>query len=306
MKSKFEVVTRPAPSRLKLSATAGDAGLTLVAFLIARGGISAADASAAIVRGGAFLRGKREKDPQAPVQKGDRVEVQLRAPGPPSPLGRERILHLDEQVVAIDKPAGVSAQEDRAGGDALPELCTALLGAPAYLVHRLDRGTTGVTLLARTRSAHAFLLEEFRERRVRKEYRALVLQAPREGVVDLALGPDPRGQGLRRVDPLGDPSRTRFAVLEKLRRGALVACFPETGRTHQIRVHLRELGAPLLGDTRYGGAAQVSREDGARLQVSRPLLHALSVELRHPSGGKLGVRAPEPADFAEATQWLRS
>ena len=299
------MVNRPAPSRLKLSATRADAGLTLVAFLIARGGISEADASAAVVRGGAFVRGRREKDPQAQIAAGDRVEVQLRAPAPPSPLARDRILHLDHEVVAIDKPAGLSAQEDRAGGDALPELVAALLGSKALLVHRLDRGTTGVTLLARTERAHAFLLEEFRERRVRKEYRALVLQAPREGVVDLALGADPRAQGLRRVDPLGDPSRTRFAVLEKLRHGALVACFPETGRTHQIRVHLRELGTPLLGDTRYGGAAQVTRADGARLQVLRPLLHARSLELRHPNGGRLAVQAPEPADFTAALSWLR-
>ena len=239
------------------------------------------------------------------MRAGDRVEVRLRTPQPPAPLGRERILHLDEQVVAIDKPAGVSAQEDRAGGDALPELCEALLGSKVFLVHRLDRGTTGVTLLARTQRAHAFLLEEFRERRARKEYRALVAQAPPEGVVDLALGPDPRTPGLRRVDPLGDPSRTRFAVLERLRQGALIACFPETGRTHQIRVHLRELGTPLLGDTRYGGAAQVTRADGARLELPRPLLHARSIELRHPDGGKLAVEAPEPRDFAGAVAWLR-
>ncbi len=296
---------KPAPSRLKLSATRTDAGLSLAAFLVVRGGISEADARVAIVRGGAFLRGKREKDPQAQVRQGDRVEVQLRASQPPAALSRERILHLDEQVLAIDKPAGVTAQEDRAGGDALPELCAALLGSPVFLVHRLDRGTTGVTLLARTQRAHAFLLEEFRERRARKEYRALTALAPRDGVVDLALGPDPRAQGLRRVDPLGDPSRTRFNVLEKLRHGALVACFPETGRTHQIRVHLRELGTPLLGDTRYGGAAQLTREDGARLELLRPLLHARSLELRHPDGGKLAVEAPEPADFADATAWLR-
>ena len=298
-------MSRPPPSRLKLSARRGDAGLPLVAFLVARGGISEADARAAVLRGGAFLCGRRERDPQAKVAEGDLVEVQLRAPGPPARLGRERILHLDDQVVAIDKPSGVTAQEDRAGGDALPELCAALLASEVFLVHRLDRGTTGVTVLARTQRAHAFLLAEFRERRARKEYRALVERPPREGVVDLALGPDPRAPNLRRVDPAGDEARTRFAVLERLRHGALVACFPETGRTHQIRVHLRELGSPLLGDTRYGGAAQVTREDGARLEILRPLLHARSLELRHPDGGLLAVEAPEPDDFKTAAAWLR-
>ena len=161
------------PTRLRLSAQRDDAGLTLLAFVVARGGISESDAREAIVRGGAFLRGKREKSLEAQVNAGDRVEVQLRARAAPAPLGQESILHLDKHLLAVNKPAGVTAQEDRAGGDALPELCEALLGEKLYLVHRLDRGTTGVTLLARTPGAHAFLLQEFRERRARKEYRAL-------------------------------------------------------------------------------------------------------------------------------------
>ena len=130
--------------------------------------------------------------------------------------------------------------------------------------------------------------------------------APREGVVDLALGPDPRTPGMRRADPQGDASRTRVAVVEKLPHGALVACFPETGRTHQIRVHLQSLGAPLLGDTRYGGLAQISRADGARLDCVRPMLHARSLELRHPRGGTLALAAPEPADFEAALAWMRA
>src|SRR5207248_8659796 len=132
-----------------------------------------------------------------------------------SPVGKDRILHLDAEVVAIDKPAGVAAQEDLAGGDTLPQLCSALLRemgekeTQALLVHRLDRGTTGVTLLARTRRAQGALLEEFREHRPRKEYRALVAGAPRQASGEITT-------------PLeGRPARTAWEVVERFDRATL-------------------------------------------------------------------------------------
>jgi 23S rRNA pseudouridine1911/1915/1917 synthase len=297
-----------------LAATAADAGLLFSAFIAARGGISEDDARAAIERGGAFLRGRRERHPSAQIRTGDLVEVSLRPPEAAPALGREHILHLDGNVIAINKPAFVSAQEDRQGGDALPELCTALLAAlgerstKALLVHRLDRGTTGVTLLARTRKSQAFLLEQFRERAVKKEYRALAAGQPAgdEGEVALALGADPRATNLRMVDPAGDPALTRWRVLERLPGAVLVAAFPETGRTHQIRVHLRALGTPLLGDPRYGGPQHVTRSDGTRLELERPMLHARALEVPHPRNGILKVQAPEPADFERALAFLRA
>ena len=86
---------------------------------------------------------------------------------------------------------------------------------------------------------------------------------------------------------------------------ALIAAFPETGRTHQVRVHLASLGCPLVGDARYGGPRALTRKDGARLEAVRPLLHALAVRLPHPAGGELSVRAPEPADLLAACAFLR-
>ena len=139
----------------------------LLPFVARRAGVTEELAKAAIERGGAFLRGRRERDPEARIRKGDRVEVSLRAE-PKTALGRDRLLYLDEWVVAIDKPEGVAAQEDLEGGAALPDLCSELLGslgekqARVFLVHRLDRGTTGVTVLARTRRAQTALLDEFR------------------------------------------------------------------------------------------------------------------------------------------------
>ena len=239
------------------------------------------------------------KDLACAVRAGDRVELALRA-SRAGPIAKERILHLDQQVLAVDKPAGVAAQEDLAGGDALPALCSALLRelgeqqTQALLVHRLDRGTTGVTLLARTRRAQSALLGEFRAHRVRKEYRAWVSPAPSadEGVADHPVA--------------SRPALTRWRVVERHGSAALIAARPETGRTHQIRVHLFALGCPLLGDKAHGGRAFLTTPAGARHDFARPMLHALSLELRHPAGGALRVEAPLPGDFEAARAFLRA
>ncbi len=296
------------PSRLRLVVPGSDAGTPLVRFIATRGGIPEDLARAAILRGGAFQGSRRVRDPLGPVRAGQQVEVDLREPGL---VELPRLLHLDALVLAVDKPAGVLAQEGRGGGPALPDLCAALLrerGEPdtALLVHRLDRGTTGVTVLARTKAAQAALLAEFREGRAVKEYLALCVGEPAadELASDLALGPDPRFPGKRRADPRGEPARTRFRVLRRLRGAALVAACPETGRTHQVRVHLAELGLPLAGDARYGGPRALTLPDGRRLELSRPLLHALALRLRHPEGDELSVRATEPSDLKRAVEFL--
>jgi RluA family pseudouridine synthase len=237
------------------------------------------------------------REPGALLRDGDRVEVTLFAPAAVR-LGRESLLHLDELVLAVDKPAGVAAQQDLAGGPALPDLCSALLRElgerdEALLVHRLDRGTTGVTALARTRKAQSALLREFREHRARKQYRALVAPGPEgdEGKADAMVA--------------GRPACTRWRVLERYAGAALIDAVPHTGRTHQIRIHLAALGCPLLGDKAHGGKTFVAHPSGARHEFQRPMLHALSLSMRHPSGGELRVEAPLPEDFAKAQAFLR-
>ena len=320
------IVRPPArpPSRLKLEVTAKEAGLALAEFLVVRGGITLEEAKAAIERGGAFVLGKRVKNASTVVKLKDRVEVMLRERGvlispPPAetqagptaaPIALS-LLFLDSQLVAVDKPAGVLAQEGRAGGQSLVDVVKAQLvseGGGALLVHRLDRGTTGVTLLARNRDAQAFLLEEFREGRVEKEYVALVAGRVAEDKfeVALALGADETQPNKRKVDPRGESAHTAFEVIERLGEATLVRCRPTTGRTHQIRVHLAAHGHPLLGDVRYGGPAQVThRADGRRLEFTRPLLHARGVIVRHPHGTLLSILAPEPKDLLEALAFLR-
>jgi 23S rRNA pseudouridine1911/1915/1917 synthase len=282
--------------------------MPFASFVRARGGVTEEVAREAIARGAAFLRGRRTREPDATVQPGDKVEIDLREPERPQ---LPRLLHLDPLLLAVDKPAGVLAQEGRAGGPALPELCSILLrergeSGAALLVHRLDRGTTGVTVLARTRQAQTALLEEFRQGRVRKEYLALCAGEPPRGEFesDAALGDDPAVPGRRRPDPRGESARTRFRVLRRLRGTSLLAAFPETGRTHQIRAHLAALGLPLVGDARYGGPRALTLPDGRRLDLGRPLLHALSLSLSHPAGGSATFRAPEADDLTQAVRFV--
>ena len=303
---------RRPPSRLRLFSTPRDAGTPLERFVAERGGIALEEAREALARGGAFVSGKRVREGQFALRGGETVEVSLRPDGPAVALEDARVLLLDEHVLGIDKPAGVLAQEGRAGGPALVDLAADLLRArgeaPALLlVHRLDRGTTGATVLARTRPAQAALLAEFREGRAEKEYLALVAGEPRdeEGVIDLALGPDRAAPGKRRVDPAGEPAQTRYRVLERFRGGALVAAFPRTGRTHQVRVHLAALGLPLAGDARYGGPRFFATAEGERLELRRPLLHASGLRVRHPASGFVTLAAEVPDDLREATQFLR-
>jgi len=288
--------------RLALTAGPADEGERLDRFIAARGGISRGEARRVLTRGGVFLDGKRCKVSGRIVRRGNLVTVNLEEAGrgadAPGPLERSRLLFADDHLVVVDKPAGIPAQptltSDRGH---LPELVAALVGAPVRLVHRLDRETSGVTVLARTAEAERRLAEAFRTGGPEKTYLALCARAPEppEGRIDAPLGRDPLRPGRRAVTPGGDPAATRYRTLATGPGGAaLVEARPETGRTHQIRVHLAALGAPLLGDARYGGPRMV----GA-LPIPRVMLHALRLEIDHPAtGARTSFEAPIPPDLA--------
>ncbi|MBI5069859.1 MAG: RluA family pseudouridine synthase [Deltaproteobacteria bacterium] len=294
--------------KLSLRAAGADEGERLDRFIAARGGISRGEARRALDRGGVFLSGKRCKTASRAVRAGDRVEVHLeeagRAPAAAAALDRSRLLYADEALAAFDKPAGVPSQptltSDRGH---LPELAAQLLGGPVLPVHRLDRETSGAVVLARTREAAAALSLAFREGTAAKRYLALCARAPSppEGRIDLPLGPDPRRPGRRMVLPSGEPAVTGWRTLAVGPSGeAAVEARPETGRTHQIRVHLAHLGAPLLGDARYGGPRRL-----LELAVPRVMLHALRLELPHPlTGAPLRFEAPLPADLLAVARAL--
>jgi 23S rRNA pseudouridine1911/1915/1917 synthase len=285
--------------RLSLVARPGDEGERLDRFIAARGAISRGLARRAIEEGGVFLDGRRCKVASKQVRAGYEITVNLeeggRAPEAGLALDRARLLFADEHLVAVDKPAGVPAQatltSDRG---TLPLLVSALLGEPVTLVHRLDRETSGVTVLARSPEATYALAEAFRTGGPEKTYLALCARppSPPEGRIDAAIGKDPRRAGLRQVSPGGDAAATRYRTLA-IGWAALVEARPETGRTHQIRVHLAHLGAPLLGDPKYGGPRMV----GA-VSVPRLMLHARRLELEHPvTGAPLVFEAPIPDDL---------
>jgi 23S rRNA pseudouridine1911/1915/1917 synthase len=293
--------------RLTLLVPPGDAHQRIDRFIAERGGISRGAARRALEAGGVFLDGHRCKVASRGLHPGQTIEVNLeeggQAAAAPAPLDRTRLLFADPHLAAVDKPAGVPAQPtlttDRG---TLPELVGALLGAPVTLVHRLDRETSGVTVFARTREAAAALAEAFRTGAPEKTYLALTARppSPPEGRLDAPLAKDPSRPGLRRVAPTGDSAATRYRTLAAGAGGALVEARPETGRTHQIRVHLAHLGAPLLGDPRYGGPRRVGETE-----VPRVMLHARRLELAHPvTGERLRFEAPVPEDLRRLAQVL--
>jgi 23S rRNA pseudouridine1911/1915/1917 synthase len=221
------------------------------------------------------------------------------------------VLFENDGVLALDKPPGVSmatsSKEGKSAEDVVRRLLAARGVAPPdplpLLVHRLDAGTSGVVLFAKTSEAHRALSLALQERRAKKTYRALVWghPVPAKGAIELALARDPKDGRKMRVETGGKPSVTRYVTLRRFPSLSDLELRPETGRTHQIRVHLSAKGHPIVGDDFYGGA---SRWRGVRDRalrealagVVRPLLHAQRVEI--PEMG-IDVTAPLPGDYEE-------
>jgi len=260
-----------------------------------------------ISEGRVWVNGAPVRVLSRPLHAGDVVDViergePLAAPAPlPAPLP---LLHEDTWLIAVDKPAGLASQRRRepAPGElAAAELLALQLalrdGARQQLAlfHRLDRITSGVMVFPRHHQASASLAATWREGRAEKRYLAVVRGDPgaRPVVVERAIGRDPHSPGRVRADRRGDPATTRVARLALARGLALVEARPLTGRTHQVRVHLAELGCPVAGDTLYGGGHD----------VPRPYLHAWRLALPHPRDRRrLDLIAPLPADMAAFLQ----
>jgi tRNA pseudouridine32 synthase/23S rRNA pseudouridine746 synthase len=219
-------------------------------------------------------------------------------------LVRSLVLFQDEQVLALNKPAGLSSQGGRGQVNTLDELLYAFAkssGRRPVLVHRLDRDTSGVILAARTKPAASFLGKAMIARRFGKTYLALIAAPPepRSGEITVPLRRDEIGREAYTVvadseHPGAEAALTRYRTLAAAERGALVEARPETGRMHQIRVHLAHLGRPIAGDSRYGGALMLSGR-----AVPRLMLHAAVLSFPHPGGGRFTIKAPPPADFLD-------
>lgn len=263
--------------------------------------------------------------PSQPVTAGQSVIVDVPPPRPttvesePIPL---RICYEDEAIAVIDKPAGLVVHP--AAGHAAGTIVNALLyhldGLSGVggeirpgIVHRLDRDTSGVMVVAKTDAAHRALTESWGSPEVRKRYVAIVYGSPSpdEGTIDAPIGRSPRNRKKMAVVPGGRASRTDYEVTERLRFSSVVRCVLHTGRTHQIRVHLASIGHPVVGDPLYSGPQWRGIPD-KRIQktvreFSRQALHAERLSFRHPLTGELvEFDAPIPADMEALIAALRA
>ena len=228
------------------------------------------------------------------------------------------VLYEDSDIAVIDKPAGLvcHAGAGRRSGTLVNALLHRWGGLNTGdslrpgIVHRLDRGTSGVIVVARTAAALRSLGRQFKDRTVKKEYLALVhgKVAPRAGTIDAPLGRDPRNR--KKISPRARKQRTavtRYETLESLGAFTLLKVRPETGRTHQIRVHLAARGNPVVGDTLYGGARRLPPQIQSLIKgLDRFCLHASRIEFLHPSTGVgFSVTAELPPELTLIIEALR-
>ncbi len=275
-----------------------------------------------LVKDGYATSGTRALRPSTPVRAGDVVVLHLPPPRPaalePQPLPLT-VLHEDADLVVVDKPPGMVVHP--AAGHMSGTLVNALLHHVRDLsgvggeqrpgiVHRLDRGTSGVMVVAKHDRAHEELARQFRDREVEKEYVALVWGLVRAGRrIDLPIGRDPHDR--HKMSARARRARaavTRVTSAEWLRGVSLVRVAIATGRTHQIRVHLSAIGHPVVGDATYGG---VRRRLPAHLRclgrLTRPFLHAARLVFTHPRDDRrVAVEAPLAPDLAEVLAALRA
>ncbi|MEO6708019.1 MAG: RluA family pseudouridine synthase [Planctomycetota bacterium] len=278
-----------------------------------------------IAEGAVRVDGLVPSKPGIIVKTGSQLEVELRereAQRLEDPTAITLpVIFSDEHLIVIDKPAGMLAHPTASlRGATVSELALREFGVmPSQqgrdrpgIVHRLDAGTSGLMVLARTEAASEGLLRQFRARSVQKTYAAIVHNEPRfdSDWIEAALDRNPRAPQKRMVVPDGEgrAASTFYLVRERMRGFALLDCQPKTGRTHQIRAHLLHIGLPIVGDRMYKhpGPVRVPLASSAP-QIGRQALHAAKLELDHPlTGERLVFESPLPRDVQDLLTWLRA
>lgn len=281
-------------------------------------GLSRSAAADILEKGNVHLGG-------AIVGKSDRVRaddvLEVEMPQVRDPLAVEatevedlKIIYEDKDLVVVDKPAGVAAHPS-VGWDG-PTVVGALLARGVQvttsgaherqgIVQRLDVGTSGLMMVAKTEIAYSRLKQAFRDRAVHKVYHAVIQGHPDpfEGTIDAPIGRHPRAEFKFAVMNDGKPSITHYKLLEAFASASLVEVILETGRTHQIRVHFSAFKHPLVGDTMYGADPTLA----ARLQIQRQWLHAVKLSFVHPTSGEQVEFVSEYSqDLAEVLERLRN
>lgn len=261
--------------------------------------------------GKVFVNGFTMLDPTALISAGAEIEVRVNAPraGRTPSLPRKAIRHLDFHVVVVEKPPGISTvpfdESEQGTLDQLVMETIAVRGrrAPLGIVHRVDKETSGLVMFTRTPAAKTHLKDQFRCHSVGRVYVAIAHGNVRPGTIKSRLVAD-RGDGRRGStddEELGREAITHVSVLEKLQGATLVECRLETGRTHQIRIHLNERGNPLVGERVYSKSYR-----GELLAAPRIMLHARQLSFDHPqTGERLTYEQPMPADMQKVLARLR-
>ncbi len=266
-----------------------------------------------LIQNGFVTINERPAKPSLRLEGGELVRIHIPVPEDDSPPQPEDIplvvLYEDEHVAAIDKPAGMVIHP--AYGHTSGTLVNAVLAkwpqvtafsdaGRAGIVHRLDKETSGIILIAKTSLALESLRAQFKARTVTKRYLALVEGAPgtAEGVIDAPIGRDPKQRKRMAVTRQGREAVTEFRVLEFYANHSLLEIFPKTGRTHQIRVHMAFIGHPVVGDNVYGHRKQ-------RIKMKRHFLHAASLEFALPETGEyIVVESPLPVGLQNILEKL--
>jgi 23S rRNA pseudouridine1911/1915/1917 synthase len=313
------------------------AGVRLDRFLAGALGVSRSELQRWIAAGRVTVQG-RAGSPADRVREGDRVLVEPMAPEPtraaPDPRVRVDVVYVDDDVVVVNKPPGMVVHPAR--GHAEGTLVNGLLGlglframpgfdhAPAEpetcrqlaegeserpgIVHRLDKGTSGLLVVARTPQAREGLKAQFQAHTIDRAYEAIVVGEARDRTFDTLHGRSPRDR-MRFTTHVRSGKRavTHVRVLSPLRGATHVECTLQTGRTHQIRVHLAEAGTPVLGDPLYGRAPRDEQVRAVGERLGHQALHARVLGFAHPaSGRRLRFEAQVPEDFREALEALRA
>jgi 23S rRNA pseudouridine1911/1915/1917 synthase len=263
------------------------------------------------------------------LRPGDRVSLTVPPPKPvdlePEPIPLN-VVYQDEELLVVDKQAGLTVHPSPGHPshtlvNALLALCPDLKGIGGELrpgiVHRLDKDTSGLMMVAKSARAHLSLTQQLKDRSVRKGYLALAVGkvSPQEGTIDAPIGRDPRDRKRMAVVQDGRDSCTGYRVIQYLGGHSFLDVFPRTGRTHQIRVHFAYVGHPLVGDAIYGRKSNISpdscgsRNDGAGVHrkagIDRHFLHAYILGLRHPTTDEyLEFQSPLPQELLRVMEAL--
>ncbi len=277
-------------------------------------GLPRSEVAELVDAGAVQLRGKAVTSRSSRLAEGDQLDVDLPAPDPGAAGLRAEpdvavpVVHADDEVIVVDKPAALVVHPG--AGNLTGTLVAGLLarypelvgvgeaGRPG-IVHRLDKGTSGLLVVARNQAAYESLVAQLGARTVERRYAALVwgTPSPASGMVDAPIGRSKRDPTRMAVSTSGREARTRYDIEQRFDdpvEVSLLACRLETGRTHQIRVHLAAIDHPIVGDPRYRGARQA-------FPIARPFLHARSLAFDHPgSGARVSFESALPADLQDA------